>query len=135
MKTTRWTKKDLRTLTSQIDTWMLLNRPLGSHNGGDFAAAVRDALTPEARACIVINGLTAGLSREQERAQSDADTAKHFAAHPGIYRDSTPEMIARFEGLAEESRKAARYIATLIARVEREPLPAEVLAYDPCARR
>jgi len=92
--------------------------------------AVRERLNTH-RAAIVCSGIAELGAIALDRANKNQDAADHFAAHPKVYGKSTPEIIERFTRLAKEDRKDVKRAELLIARIETEGLPPEVVDYDP----
>jgi len=121
---TKWTKKAIKTLQQQIESFVLANRM--------YAPPVAiSAKISEHRKDVVLSGLRAFRDLLASRAAENEKTARHFEANPNIYRESTPEMVTRFEALAQDGQKAVSVCDELIARVESEGLPPEVVAYVP----
>ena len=128
----KWAKKDIKVLQQCIDSFWLYNRPLSdSHSDYQQAlAAVRQHLDKH-RAEIVCGGIAELGGIASERAQKNQEAADHFAEHPEVYGKSAPEMIERFSRFAEEDRKDVKRAQMLIARVQTEGLPPEVMSHDP----
>ena len=120
----RWTKTDLRTLRSQIDGFALFN---GLYHSPE---AIRSAIEAE-RLAIVLDGLRSFRETLRDRAERNRGASEHFAANPGIYGDSTPEMIERFAGLAAGDERAVARLDRLLVRVEVDGLPEGVVDYVP----
>ena len=120
----RWTKTDVRTLRSQLDGFVLENRMY--HPMERICSAVASR-----RSEIVVGGLRGFRGLFEERAAKNEQAWRHFESHLAVYGSSTPEMIERFKGLADKDAKAAAKTGKLIARVEAEGLPAEVVGYAP----
>lgn len=131
----KWTKKDIAELCQTLSTFWLVNRPLRDSLSETLNAAdkVRQVLNTH-RTKIVIDGLLDFRSLCEKREERDQGAADHFKAHPEVYGSSTPEMISRFEKLAENSRKDIRKIEKLIERINAEGLPLEVMTFDPVAK-
>lgn len=91
------------------------------------------AALPGKRFDIVLGGIRERVAWHEQRAQESRATAAHFAAHPEIYGDATPEMIARFEASAAKYDKGVAWFRALEQRVLADGLPTEVAAYDPTA--
>ncbi|MBX3203990.1 MAG: hypothetical protein KF764_02915 [Labilithrix sp.] len=120
-----FTRRDLAEMRDAIEFASLYYRPIR----GDFDT--RPDTYPERfqafleanRKRVVLWGIENRRLMFEGRATEQRKTAEHFRAHPGIYGDATPEMIARFEGLASESTKEADFYAGLVARVEAHGIP------------
>ena len=122
----RWTKADVDRLTSTINTFFLINRPLTSSWGADtsgFDKKFTDALASQ-RMRIVLAGLHDNVNTAVRRKMDYAESAAHM----------TGELRERFTKMSLDEQKPIAMLRALIARVEREGLPAEVNAYDPRAR-
>lgn len=131
----KWTKKDIRTLCNQIMTFYVMNRPLGDSSSAyaNFQSALATHLE-RFRTEVVLGGLRGWVSMSTSRADQYQRTADNAIANPHVWGKSTCETVDRFEKLAAESRKAIRLTEKLIARVEAEGLPPEVVAFEPGAR-
>lgn len=119
----RWTKKDLKLCTDQLQNHILFNRLYYPVDAIKADIRVR-------RRAIVEVGLASFASMFKDRAQKNADTAKYFEEHPEIYGASTPEMVKRFADLAAGDAKAAASIQKVIDRVAAEDLPPEIEAWE-----
>ena len=135
----KWTKREIRTLTGILDSFMVCNRPLSYAPGAEeaFRKWLAETLA-EHRRDVVLGGLRGHLATAEERAEQNAGTARHYAAHPSLCGqrpqdmvDGRPEIVVRFERFAEEERKGAAWTRKLLARVEAEGLPPDVAGYDP----
>lgn len=128
----KWTKKDISICKNALSSFWLVNRPLGdSLREREVAyAAVRQHVTDH-RVDVVCGGIAQLRQISNERALKNQQSADHFAEHPNVYGSATPEMIARFSKLAADDRKEATKAQMLIAKIQAEGLPPEVVAYDP----
>lgn len=129
---TRWTKKSIQEMRSQIDAVVLrydLPGNLTSRSGAAERRAKLRAAIQEHRQSIVVGGLTGFRTMLEDRAKSQEETRDHYRAHTTL----DPEDIVgeRFEKLAKETRWSIQYIDRLIARIEAEGLPPEVVEYMP----
>jgi len=117
-----------------LSTFWLYNRPLGDSMAASKGAAleVREFLKIH-RTEAVLAGLQELVNMFAERAEKNAETAKHYAAHPDIMGDGTPEIVERFDRLAMEATRDADKGAALIERIKLEGLPPEVVDFDPTA--
>ena len=122
-----YTKKQIDAMRSAIAGAWLTLRDMGLR-----AEAFRAGL-PEKRLDLVLGGVRERITWHEQRAADEQSTAEHFRAHPAIYGNATPEMIARFEALAVTRDKGAAWYRAPLERVEREGLPPEIVAYDPTA--
>lgn len=115
-----------------ISSFWLVNRPLGDSTRelSSALSEVRQCLQAR-RAEVVCQGIANLGNIALERLQKNSDFVEHLRSHPGVYGKSTPEMIERFDNLARENHKDAERARTLIARIEAEGLPPEVIAFDP----
>jgi hypothetical protein len=133
----KWTKADIARMRGSIDTFFLISRPLTPAFGGrrdeGFTVAFRSWLGAH-RVEIIARSHEAAAIICKTRAADSRETAAHFRNHPEVMGSSTPEMIARFEQLAVEDDRGAIREMKLAARVRAEPLPPEVLDYDPSCR-
>jgi hypothetical protein len=124
----KWTKKDIEKLKSQLMTFVLQNEmyyPMSRI----LVAIEKD---PQS---IILSNLNGFRSILTERAKRDKETADHFQAHPSIYGLFTPDMVLRFRKLHAECEKDIARIDALIARVQSEGLPPEVVGHIPERRR
>lgn len=64
-----------------------------------------------------------------KRSADERASAEHFRAHPEVYGAATPEMITRFENLADGDAGAAEEVSAVADRLEAEGLPPEVAGY------
>ncbi len=122
--TRKWTKIDIRTLRSQLDTFMLQERMY--YPKERICAAIASK-----RSEIIVGNLRGFRDMLAERAAKNEEAWKHFESHPTIYGSSTPEMVERFKGLADQDAKGVRKANRLIERVQSEGLPVEVAGYVP----
>jgi hypothetical protein len=135
----RWTKADIARLKSALDTFYLVNRPIapgmgfGYARNDGFVASFREALAKH-RVDIIARGIESGARIGHNRAAENRATAAHFEANPDVYGKSTPEMVERFTTLAAEEDRGVKRALALAMRARLEPLPPEVLEYDPSAR-
>lgn len=119
----KWTKKDIKSLCSQLDSVWLFERMY-------YPSAVICDVIEKNRKKLVINGLRGFQNMARERGQRERETVEH-AKTSGVWGNGTQEMIERFTKLAEESEKDVAKIDALVARIELEGLPPEVEAYLP----
>ena len=131
----KWTKKDVKIMCQAISTFWLINRPLGDSLAAHqrALARVREYLS-ERREEVVCVGIADLADLAAERARKDQEAADHFRSHPEVYGEGTPEMIARFEELAAESRGDVARAEKLVAKIHAEGLPPEVVGFDPLSR-
>jgi hypothetical protein len=129
---TKWFKKDIKTMCQAIASFWLVNRPLGD-SMRDHNAALDEvrAYLQEHRPLVVCHGIAELGGIAQEREQKDLDFVEHLRIHPHVYGTSTPEMIERFSKSAAENHKTVMKAEALIAKIEAEGLPPEVLSFDP----
>ncbi len=127
----RWTKVEIKAMTGAIDSTLYTMGGPEPRDGfrDQFTALLATQRTEVVREGI---GMLRGIAAEREK--KDADAAVHFRVHPEVYGDSTPEMIERFTGLAEEARKDVARADALLAKIEASGLPAEVVGYDPFSK-
>lgn len=115
---------------------MVHHRPVssgfGDHRGAQFADAFREFIATN-RVKMIVSMLRGDVARATENAEHNRETVAHFRAHPEVNEKSTDEMIARFEKSAAEYDKAIAWTNKLLARLESEPLPDEVITFDPLA--
>ncbi len=123
----KWTKKDIKSLCSQIDSFWLFKR---DHYSPDSLRAAIDVH----RVGIVTGGLRGFQSMSRERGLQERQTVEH-AKKSGVHGTGTEVIVERFTKLAEDSEKDVAKIDQLVARIEAEGLPPEVLAYLPEALR
>lgn len=128
----RWTKKDVKIMCGAISSFWLENRPLGDSTRelSSALSEVRQYLQAR-RAEVVCRGIASLGNIALDRLQKNSDFVEHLRSHPGVYGKSTAEMIERFDNLAREERKDVERARALIARIEAEGLPPEVIAFDP----
>lgn len=119
----KWTKKDIKTLCGQLDSFWVYNRMY-------YPSEAIARVIGEKRQDIVIGNLRGFQNMVRERAQKDREGAEH-ARTSGVWGKSTDEMVQRFTKGAEESEKSVAKIDQLIARIEAEGLPPEVAEYMP----
>jgi len=119
----KWTKKDLGTLRSQIDSFCLYNRMY--YRGEDIRRVVG-----EKRHEITLGGLRGWREMLLERRDGHtgyAKTAAHWAT--GVCGNA-PDIVARFERLTIECTKDIEKVSQILARVA-DGLPEEVSDYFP----
>lgn len=127
----RWTKVDIKTMQSAIDTFHLHNRPPSGPTPGELKEKIR-AYLDEHRKEIIEAGIRELREIVAERAKQNAETAAHFSSNPSIYGTSTPDMVHRFRKEAVGCERSVVKADKLIARVKAETLPPEVESYYPC---
>jgi hypothetical protein len=122
--TKRWTKKAIKTLQGQLTSFVVCHRLY-------YKPEAIEGFIREKRLEVVLAGMREFVAMHEERSAENAKTADHFEANPGIYGKATPEMVQRFRGFAAEEAKDAAAARALVAKVEAEGLPPEVVAFDP----
>lgn len=132
----RWYKKDIKSMRGAIDSWLLVNRPAPHKGIAGQSLGFRDAARAhlsdlEKRKAVVLGDIRMLRNRAKERGQENTEAARHFEANPAIYGNSTPMMVERFDQLAAENAKGVTKLNKLLARIEEEGMPPEVVAYDP----
>ena len=132
----KWTKADITRLCDQIKSFYIINRPLDYRGMEAFNIRWRQALA-EKLLLIVMTGLEGWLTMVKERV---AKTLAHDAyvlsrldiwpvkANPSR---SDLELAARQAKYKADELKDVAICERLIARIQAEGLPSEVLAYDP----
>lgn len=154
MKPRRWTKREIKQLCSALDSFLLCNRPIESMSMANqprreaFNAWLDKALG-EHRVEVVVAEVRSLRNLFARRADESRKTAEHYRTHPELYgepskmiwdgdrrtyisRDAAiAQVVDRFNGYAAEEDKAVQISDRLIARIETEGLPPEVLSYDP----
>jgi hypothetical protein len=157
MTSKRWTKKEIKAMTSAIDSFLVCNRPIAPAYG--MRAGSADAFTvwfeerlAKYRHEIVCSGIRQLRSIIAERAQKNIDHAEHIRTHPEIYgspdkmiwlseerehvtRDEyVRREIASWGSRAADEGKSVAWSDKLLARIAAEGLPPEVVSYDPRTR-
>jgi hypothetical protein len=128
----QWTKKDIKIMCNALSSFWLVNRPLSyRHDEWERAKNMVIAHLDQHRAEIVISGVAQLASIASDRVQKNQETADHFLNHPNIYGSSTPEMVERFTSLARESQRDVDKAAILVAKIQAEGLPPEVINFNP----
>lgn len=128
----RWTKKDTAAMVAMLDSLWLRSRPSISLRLDEMTAAgkaFRDALTTEARHGAILHHIRAVVATCEERERTNVQTADAWTRIA-----NGEEVVARFQRLAEEERKAMGRWARFLERVESASpaeLPREVLEHDP----
>lgn len=117
----RWTKKDVRTLCGQLDSFVLSHE---RHQPPDAIRAAIEANRPE----IVIGGLLGFRALLDERQNGHTG---NLATIEAWKRLGSAEVVARFERLSIETLADIAKIDALIARVRAEGLPPEASSYVP----
>lgn len=126
----RWTKTAIRSLCSQVDSFWLGHR-LGLRP--ERVPAFVDFIRAN-RVAIVVGGLRSFRGLLGSRMTSQRETAEH-ARTSGVWGLSTDEIVERFTKLAAGTGRDLAKVDALIARVEAEGLPDEVVGYLPEALR
>lgn len=121
MSVARWTKKDTRTLTGQLDSFVL------SHEMYRPPEQIRAAIEAH-RAEIVIGGLLGFRSLLNERQNGHTG---NLATIEAWRRLGSQDVVERFERLARETAADIVKIDALIARVRSDGLPPDAAAYVP----
>lgn len=122
----RWTKRDIRTLESQIDHFVIFKSQY--YNADRIVAFIEGE---GRRETIVVVGLKGFEAIIRERALKNQEASDHFRDHPEIYGSSTPEMIDRFAKLAEKDSRTCVRLDSLVERVDTDGLPDAILGYLP----
>ena len=131
----KWTKKDIKVLCSQLDTFWLQHRPLGGLMGAPradleaAAQAVRETLVAK-RVDVVLAGIRGFERMHAERYRQNCETIGNEITRFGKSLDD--ELVQRFVRLAREEDASGKAATVLRERIQREGLPPEVEAYDPC---
>jgi hypothetical protein len=136
----RWTKKAIRELRSQLNSFVL------AHEMYYPAERIRTVIE-EKRLEIVTGGLEGWIKLLKERAESDRATSAHYAKMaPGWLEEtrakfgekqaeksaaSNAETVERFAKMAADNDKAVAYVERVIAKLKAEGLPPEVASYIP----
>ncbi len=120
----KWTKRDLKLLRDQLEHFVTF------HSLYRTTAEIT-LLIEGNRLTIIIGGLRSLRETYAERAERNREAVVHFERNPGIYGNSTPEMIERFSGFADDDAKAVWKIDRVLGRLESEGLPSEVSDFTP----
>lgn len=132
MPATKWTKKAIEALCTQLSSWWCFNALY--LEPGVKTEDVWDTMPLEVRIKIVIGGLRNFHALLSERAAKYRETAAHYAgvwADTGRPRDLDGELQTRFSTGAAEADKDAAIVQKLIDRVDAEGLPPEVVTWRP----
>jgi plasmid stabilization system protein ParE len=116
----RWTKKAIREMQSQIDSFVLVREMYAKRE--DLRAALE---RNGARRAVVLSGLRSWIAMLTERAKQERE------AHEAWLRLNAPEVAERMKRIAEDNEKAIVYVRKLIERIDAEGLPEEVETYVP----
>jgi len=125
----RWSKRDIKRMTGELDGVWLRSRPPPSLLGPPDTGPFLQWLSAN-RQQLVVEGLKGLANLSAHREQKDRETAEHW-----LQRFDSREVHDRFRGLAEEEVRKRRPLLQLIARIEEHGLPPEVVAYDPTCHR
>jgi hypothetical protein len=131
--TTKWTKRDLKSLRGAIDHWWLFNRMYLRQ--GVTIADVFAAMPAGERARIVVSHFRGFANMLEERATGHCgykQTHEHYESKRELdgWGDVT-EIVERFKKLEIETLADVAKIRALISRVEAEGLPEEIANYVP----
>lgn len=131
----KWTKKDIKTCCSQLDTYWLSRSPSRTvQSEQDSAERLAFVLAGNGRKEIVLAGLRGMRELHGERYNQECQTIGNAYARD-IYGAGRDEFVARFIKLAQDTDKERGLYEKLALRVYHEGLPPEVVAYDPTARK
>ena len=126
----KWTKREISAMTSAIRGFVAYKR------------MYVDLSTPEAKAWFMsaIENLRVEIIRADLRGiveRSEASVKNHQwsidRAHeePRPFKRLTQELLDKWHGFLATEQKTIAWTNKLLARIETEPLPDEVLAFDP----
>lgn len=113
-----------------ISSWYAISRPLSDRGWQEFNAWARTTLAAH-RQEIVLADFRGLRSFYAKRVGEYRAGSEHYAKKAEEWKQDTSEMVERLARLAAESEKDVAYADGLIARIEAEGLPPEVLAFDP----
>lgn len=128
----KWTKKDIKSLCQQLQSWWVFNRPYLRQ--GITVDEVWDTMPLDVRMGVVVGGLRGFQSGLRDRAEKERQMIEHYAgvwADSGTPRDPTGETRAHCAVMASDADKGVATLQKLIDRVEAEGLPPEVLSWRP----
>ena len=131
----KWTKKDIKALCAQLDTYWLSRSPdrtLSSEREARARMATQLA-NVEQRTQVVLSGLRGMRALHADRYLQECQTIGNAIVRD-IYGSSRDEFVERFIKLAKESDADQAMYEALVLRVYAEGLPSEVLSYDPTSR-
>ena len=130
----KWTKKDIRLLTSQIDTFWLTIRPLTLTASAMLASSLQlEHSLKTARKEIVLRGLRSAREASSHRYSQECETIGNALVR-GIYGDGTTAFVEKWVADARETDKAHAALEALVLRVHHGDLPPEVMSYHPCSK-
>ncbi len=133
-----WSKADTKRLKDAIMSTWLHVRPCGPNYVDGHAGVIakfRSLLDRHGRDKAAINGLQIQRATHVYYEKENAKTAEHYASRPSLCGkdtiDGRPEIVVRFERLAEEHAAKRRRLDALIGKVQERGLPPELETYDP----
>jgi hypothetical protein len=127
----KWTKTDIKTLKGFLHSFYVTNRPLDHRDDARVLPEIRAAIEKH-RSEIILAGIRAARTISAERYRQNCQTIGNQLARFTEY-GQPDDLITRFIGFAREEEKAEKRLEKLLHRVLDEPLPAEVVSYDPIA--
>lgn len=119
----KWYKKDIKVLKNQIDTFCLQSSLYYSRD------VLSHSLKKNLQEIVTVN-LSAFRDHIAKRMQSAHDTAEHYKNVTWGSPEHRAEMVERFMSLEEDDRKAVTRMDQILAKIEAEGLPQEVVSYD-----
>ncbi len=134
MVVAKWTKKDIKTLCSQLDTFWLSCRPptfVGAAAEANAKGYYEKAI--ERRQDIVLAGLRGMRELLASRYASTCEAIGNAIVRD-IYGEGRDEYVRRATEQARETDKDRAAFEALVLRVHHEGLPDEVKSYDPTKR-
>jgi hypothetical protein len=130
----KWTKKDIKTLCSQLDTLWLGRSPARTASSEQAnAETLKKMLDGNGRKEVVLSGLRAMREMHADRYNQECQTIGNALVRD-IYGAGRDEFVERFIKLAKLTDADRAVYEALVLRVVREGLPDEVIAYDPTKR-
>lgn len=129
----KWTKKDIKALCAQLDTYWLTRSPDRTLASEKAAKESMGSILERGRQDIVLAGLRGMRELHADRYNQQCQTIGNALVRD-IYGKSRDEFVAKFIELAKQTDAERKLYEDLVLRVVKEGLPPEVVSYDPTAR-
>jgi hypothetical protein len=126
-----WSKREIKAMTDALTSFMVHHRPVsagfGDTRGAQFEEALRRTLN-EKRTEMIVAILNCDIARRNEYITKAHEYLAHAEAHPEACGEYSVNVTRRALSMDE---KFVSWTNRLLARIDSEPLPDEVVNFDP----
>lgn len=127
-----WTKREINTMNSALRGFVTYKRMYVDLSRPEAKERFMSALNAS-RLEIIRADLRGIIERAETSAKAHQHSIDRAHEEPRPYKRLTQELLDKWHGFLTTEQKTIVWTSKLLARVESEPLPAEVIAFDPLA--